>query len=99
MKQNKKPLLQLIAIHRLNYITDIILKDLEKDEETKATIAEIKKRTKSHRIEITRGARNDLIILATKNLRYNLKQSIKAVNMKGTATIDSDAITKGEGMK
>ena len=98
MRQTNKPL-KLIAMHRLNIILPIIMESLEKDAETKLIVADIKKRTKSHRIEITRGARNDLIILATKNLRYNLKQSIKAVNIKGTATIDSDAIAKGEVIK
>jgi hypothetical protein len=82
-------------MNRLDKVLGIILMDLEKDAETAKLMSEIKKRTKSHRIEITRSARGKLIILATKNLRHNVKQAIKAVSIKGTATIDEDALEKG----
>lgn len=95
MKDKKKRALRLIAMNRLDTIIKIIIKDLENDKDTKAMVAAIRKRTKSHKIEITRGARNTLIILATKRLREDLKKSIKIIHIKGTATIDEEVIEQG----
>lgn len=95
MKQEKKPILKLIAIHRLDAVTEIILKHLESGKEIGKQVAEIKKRTKSHRIEITRKAKDDIIILLTQKLHELLEDGVSVVHIKGNATIDSEAIRQG----